>query len=36
MVSGSLRDTLASMTDDDLMALVGPATWANGLRLARR
>ena len=23
------------MSDDDIMALVGPATWANGLRLER-
>ena len=26
---------MASMSDDDMMALVGPAAWANGLRLAR-
>ena len=31
----SLSHTLASMSDDDMMALVGPAAWANGLRLAR-
>ena len=31
----SLSHALASMSDDDMMALVGPATWANGLRLAR-
>ena len=35
MVSLSLSETLASLSDDDVMALVGPATWANGLRLAR-
>lgn len=35
MIFSSLRETLASMSDDDLMALVGPATWANGLRLVR-
>jgi len=33
MVTLSLSETLASMSDDDIMALVGPATWANGLRL---
>jgi len=31
----SLSHTMASMSDDDMMALVGPAAWANGLRLAR-
>ena len=31
----SLSHTLASLSDDDVMALVGPAAWANGLRLAR-
>ena len=31
----SLSHTLASLSDDDMMALVGPAAWANGLRLAR-
>ncbi|MDU2793344.1 MAG: DEAD/DEAH box helicase [Actinomyces sp.] len=31
----SLSHTIASMSDDDMMALVGPAAWANGLRLAR-
>ena len=31
----SLSHTLTSLSDDDMMALVGPAAWANGLRLAR-
>ena len=35
MVTLPLSETLASMSDDDIMALVGPATWANGLRLER-
>mgnify|MGYP000879602145 FL=1 len=35
MATQALSDTLASLTDDDIMALVGPATWANGLRLER-
>ena len=35
MVTHEFSDTLASMSDDDIMALVGPATWANGLRLER-
>ena len=34
MVNLSLSDTLASLSDDDIIALVGPATWANGMRLA--
>ena len=35
MVTHEFSDILASMSDDDIMALVGPATWANGLRLER-
>ena len=34
MVNLSLSDTPASLSDDDIIAPVGPATWANGMRLA--